>query len=175
MRPLNSERGSHVAYTSLGNVIWAVGNGCQFNCRLVHPGMRLLQVDLRLRLGHVDNRARHAANHDHAAAALALHEVTGDRGSKEKGTVHVDGPQLAHAVDGIVDGLEILGKASRGDEVVNLAVSLDDLGNTGFDGCRVADVGVVSGDFGDAVTTSVMLWCRLGIGRHTAGRWGSPS
>lgn len=109
-----------------------------------------------MRLGNVDNGAGHAANHDDAAGSAALHQVTGDTGSEEVGAVDVDAPELAQAVDGVVDGLEVLGKAGRGDEVVDLAVGLDNLSDTGVDGLLVADVCVVSGDLGDTAVALVV-------------------
>ena len=118
-----------------------------YHCDCARPGQL---ENLRLRLRHVDNGSGHAANHDHAARLLAAHEVTGNGGSEKIGSVDVDGPELAHAVDRVVDGLEVLGEARRGDEVVDLAVGLDDLGNAGLDGFGVGDIAVVSGDFGDA-------------------------
>lgn len=125
--PLDGERGSQVADAGLGCVVGGLG------------------------LGDVDDGAGHAADHDHAARALTRHEVAGDRGGEEVGAIDVDGPELAHALDGVVDGLEVLGEAGRGDEVVDLAVGGDDLGDAGFDGLGVRDIGVVGCDFGDAV------------------------
>jgi len=77
--------------------------------------------------------------------------MAGDGRGEKVGAVNVDGPQLAHAVDGVVDGLKVLGEAGRGDEVVDLAVLLNDLGDAGLDRLGVGDVGVVSRDPGDAV------------------------
>lgn len=48
-------------------------------------------------------------------------------------TVDVDAPELADAVDGVVDGLEVLGETGGCDEVVNLAMLLDDFGDGGVD------------------------------------------
>lgn len=106
--------------------------------------------NLRLGLGNVDNGARHAADQDHAATRLAAHEMASNAGGPEVGAIDIDGPQLAHAVDGVVDGLEVLGEAGRGDEVVDLSVGLDDLIDAGLDGIWVGDVTVVSRHIGDA-------------------------
>lgn len=76
--------------------------------------------------------------------------MTSDRGGEKVGTVDVDGPELAHALDGVVDGLEVLGETSRCDEVVDLAVGGEDLGDAGVDGLGVRDVSVVGGNLGDA-------------------------
>lgn len=103
---------------------------------------------LRLRLRDIDNGATHAANKDHAALGLALHQVAGDRGSKEVGAVYIDRKQLAHAVNWVVGGLEVLTEAGAGDEVVNLAVLREDLGDTVVDAVGVGDIGKVSSDSG---------------------------
>lgn len=126
VRPLDGERGGEVADTGLGGVVGGLG------------------------LGHVDDGTGHAADQDHAAVALALHEVAGDGRGEEVGTVDVDGPELAQAVDGVVDGLEVLGEAGRGDEVVDLAVGGDHLSDARLHGLGVRDVGVVCSDLGDA-------------------------
>lgn len=86
-----------------------------------------------MRLGDVYDGTGHASNEDNASRALALHQVTSNGGSKEVGTVNVNGPKLANTVNGVFDGLEILGETSGGDEIVDLAVSLDDLCDTGLD------------------------------------------
>lgn len=88
---------------------------------------------LRLRLRYVDDGTAHTADEDHAAPGLALHEVASDGCRKEVGTVDIDGEQLAHALDGVVGGLEVLGEARGGDQVVNLAVLGQDLGDAGMD------------------------------------------
>lgn len=147
MRPLDSQRGGQVADTSLGGIVGTVELlAFQFLLWV----FCFLKGNLRLGLRDVDNGARHAANHDHAAVALALHEVAGDRGGKQVCAVDVDGPQLAHAVDGVVDGLEVLGEAGRGDEVVDLAVGGEDLGDATVDRVGVGDVGVVGRHLRDA-------------------------
>jgi len=90
-----------------------------------------------LRLRHVDDGARHATDHYYAAGALALHEVLGDADREQVGAVHVNTPELLDAVVGVVDGVEVLGEASRCDEVVDLAVLADDIGNRSIDGVGV--------------------------------------
>jgi hypothetical protein len=79
--------------------------------------------------------------------------VASDGGCEEVGAVDVDSPELAHAVDGVVDGLEVLGETGGCDEVVDLAVSCNDLGDASLDGLGVGDVGVVGGDIGNAAST----------------------
>lgn len=74
------------------------------------PDTGLGGVVRSLGLGNVDDGAGHGADHNHAAGGLTLHEVTGDGGGEEVGAVDVDSPQLAHAVDRVVDGLEVLGE-----------------------------------------------------------------
>lgn len=104
----------------------------------------------RLRLRHVDDGARHAADEYHAAWRLAPHKVLGDSDGEEIRAIDIDSPELAHAVNRIADGIEILSEASRGDEVVDLAMRTDYFSNAGFDGDGVRDVSVVGGDFGNS-------------------------
>lgn len=49
------------------------------------------RVHLRLGLRNINNGAAHAANEDHAALGLALHQVASNRGSKQVGAVYIDG------------------------------------------------------------------------------------
>lgn len=102
----------------------------------------------RLGLRHVDDGAAHAADEDHAALCLALHEVAGDGGREEVGAVDVDGEQLSHALDGVVCGVVVLGEARGRDQVVDLAVLREDVGDAGGDRVRVRHVGVVGRDLG---------------------------
>lgn len=108
-------------------------------------------------LGHIDNGTTHAADEDHAAGGLALHQVLGDGDSEEVGAVDVDAPQLAQAVDGVVDGIVVLGEASTGDQVVDLTVLRDDAVDAGLDTIRVRNVSVVSRDLGDTGGAGVLL------------------
>lgn len=124
LRPLNSQRRGEMSDSCLGGVIRCLG------------------------LRDVDDRTAHASDEDHAALALPLHEVPGNGGSEKICSVDVDAPELAHPVDGVVDGLEVLGEAGRGDEVVDLAVLGQDLGYAGVDRGWVRDVGVVGCYFG---------------------------
>lgn len=101
-----------------------------------------------MRLRNIDNGATHTANKDHAALGLALHQMTGDRGSKQVGAIHIDRKQLAHALNGVVGGLEVLTEAGAGHKVVNLAVLREDLGDAVVDAVGVGDIGKVSSDFG---------------------------
>lgn len=106
---------------------------------------------VRLGLGHIHNGTAHAANKHHAALGLALHEVASDRVGKQPGALDVDGKKLAHTVDGVLGGVEVLSKAGRGDEVVNLAMLRKDVGDTGVDTLLVGDIGVVGSDLGGSL------------------------
>ena len=69
--------------------------------------------------------------------------MLGDSGSEEVGAVDVDIPELAHAVDGVVDGLEVLGEAGAGDQVVDLAVLHENVVDAALHRLRVGDIRVV--------------------------------
>jgi hypothetical protein len=85
--PLDSQRAAEMTDSSLGSVVGSLG------------------------LRHVDDSATHASNEDNATRSLALHKVTSDSGSEEVGAVDVDTPELSHTVDGVLDGVEVLGEA----------------------------------------------------------------
>lgn len=101
-----------------------------------------------LRLRNVDNGARHATNHYNAARSVALHQVLGNTGREQVGTIHDDTPQLLHTVVGVRDGIEVLREASRGDQAVDSTVLVNDLLERCVDGIRVGNVGVVRSDLG---------------------------
>jgi hypothetical protein len=103
-----------------------------------------------LRLRNIDNSTRHAANHDNAPGHLPLHEVLGHSYSIQVGTVNIDSPKLLYAVMRVGDGVVVLCEARRRDEVVDLAVRLEDLGEGLVDGCWARDVAEVCCDLRDA-------------------------
>ena len=130
VRPFNSQTGRQMSDGGLGRVVG------------------------RLRLRHVDNGAGHGADHDHGALGLALHEMPSDLAGEEVRAIDVDTPQLLHAVWRVCDGIEVFGEAGRCNKVVNLAVTLDNVGNDLLDRHVVGHVTVVSRDFGDAACVS---------------------
>lgn len=113
--------------------------------------------NIRLGLGNVDDGTRHGADEDDAAVGLALHQVAGNGGGEEVGAIHIDGPELAHALNGVAHGIEVLGEAGGCDEVVDAAVNADDVGNALVDRLRIRDVGVVSGDARQVLSLGVLL------------------
>lgn len=116
---------------------------------------RFSRIIRRLRLRHIHNRPAHTADEDHTARALTLEEVARDARGEEVRAVDVDAPELLHPVVGVRDGVEVLGEAGRGDEVVELAVRGDALVDAGRDGVRVRHVAVVGGDFGDVIGAGI--------------------
>lgn len=70
------------------------------------------------------------------------------------GPVHIDSPEFLDAVKGIRDGVEVLGKASRCHQMVDLAVICNDFGNGPVDRILVGDVGIVGGYLGDTACLS---------------------
>lgn len=129
--PLDGERGSKMAHGSLGSVV------------------------RRLGLGHVDNGAGHAADHDNAAGSLALHQVLGDAGGEEVCAVDVDTPELLHAVERVRDGVEVLREAGRGDEIVDFAVLGKHFRDGGVDGVGARNVGIVCGHIGHSASLAI--------------------
>ena len=137
LRPLDSQAGSQVPDSSLCCIVWG------------------------LRLGHVDDGTRHAANHDHAAWGLALHEVLGDSNCVQIGAVDIDAPELLNAVVRVRDCIVVLGESSRGDEIVHLAMSFEDFCERLVDRVRARDIAIVRGDFWQPATDQQALALRL--------------
>ena len=120
-------------------------------------------LGLRLGLRNVNDGTAHATNEDHAALGLALHQVPSDGGGEQVSAVDVDGPEFAHAVDGVVGGLEVLGESGRGDEVVDLAVLLDHAGDAVLDRPLVGDVAAMGGHLGDPRGRQIQLSAGLTV------------
>ena len=97
----------------------------------------------RLRLGNVDDCAGHGADHDHAAWGFTLHQVTRDSRREEVCSINIDPPELLDTVERIRDGIEVLGEARGGDQVVNLAMVLDNRLDCCIDRVRVGNVRIV--------------------------------
>ena len=116
----------------------------------------------RLGLGDVDDCAGHGADHDHAAWGFTLHQVTRDSGREKVCSINIDAPELLDAVERVCDGIEVLGEARGGDQVVNLAMVLDNRLNCCIDRVGVGDVRIVGGDLGNARKRSAL---RLGQSR----------
>lgn len=66
-------------------------------------------------------------------------------------SIHVDAPELLDTVVRVGDGVKVFGETGRSDQVVNLAVLLDDLGEDGVYRVGVGHVGIVSSDFGQSI------------------------
>lgn len=105
-----------------------------------------------LGLGHVDDGAGHATDHDDAAVGdVALHQVASDARGEEVRAVDIDAPEFLDALVGVHLGGVVLGEASRGHEVVDLSVLVEDVGETVVHAGRVRHVAVVCGDLGQDV------------------------
>lgn len=73
-----------------------------------------------LRLRHIHDCARHAANHDNASWRISLHKMLGYSHSIKIGTVDIDSPELLHTVVWVGDSIVVFGEPSRRYKVVNL-------------------------------------------------------
>lgn len=66
-------------------------------------------------------------------------------------SVDIDSPELPHTVDGVVDRLEVLGEPGGCDEVIDLAMLLNNLRYASIHGRFIGDVGIMSRDSGQPV------------------------
>lgn len=112
MCPLDCQTGSQMPYSRLGRVVWC------------------------LRLRHVHNGARHAANEYDASRCLSLHQMFRDTNTPKVGAVHIHLPQLLHTVIWVRYGIVVFGESGRCDEVVDLAMLADNVGETVVHACR---------------------------------------
>lgn len=126
MRPLNRQARSQVPYSSLGSVVRG------------------------LRLRHVHDCAGHGSDHDDASWRLALHQMPRDTSREQVRPVDIDTPEFLDSVIWIFYGVEVLGEAGRGNQVVDLTMLLHNLGNSGVDRVRVRNIGVMRCDLRDA-------------------------
>lgn len=83
--------------------------------------------------------------------------MLGNGDSEEICAIYVDAPQLAHAVNRVVDSVVVLGETGAGDKVVDLSVLLDDLVNTLLNRVCIRYIGVMSGDLGHSGGARVLL------------------
>ena len=136
---------------------------CPFNgqtgCQMPDSGFG--RVVGRLWLRHVDDGARHGADHDHGAFGLALDEVPSHFAGEKVSAVDIDAPELPHAVRWVLDGVEVFGEAGRCDQVVNLTVILDNVGDDLIDRVVVGHVTEVGRDFGNPAC--VNCWRSQGL------------
>lgn len=102
VRPLHGQRGCHVSDSSFRSVI---------RC---------------LRLGDVDDRTAHGADHDNTAGLLAFHEMLSNTNGKQPGAVDIHAPQFLHAVVRVVDGGVVFCETGGSHQVVDFAVLGDD-------------------------------------------------
>jgi hypothetical protein len=102
-------------------------------------------------LWNVDNGTRHATDEHYASWSLSLHQVFCDRNCEEICTIHIDAPKLSDTINWVVDSLEVLGKPSGRDKVVNLAVLCNDICDSGIDRFWGGDISVMCSDLWDTV------------------------
>lgn len=64
-----------------------------------------------LGLGDIDDGPGHGSYHDHAALCVSFHQVTGNTGCEQVGTVDVDAPEFLDSIKRVGDCIEILREA----------------------------------------------------------------
>lgn len=76
--------------------------------------------------------------------------MTSNLGGKEVGAVDIDSPQLSHAINWVIDGFKVLCEASGSDEMINLAMLLDNFSNAALDRFGVRHIGEVGCNSGNS-------------------------
>ena len=92
--------------------------------------------------------------------------------AKEVCPVTVHAPELPEPIWWVCDSVEVLGETGRCDQVVDLAVVLDNLGDRGFDRLMVRDIAEMRGNFGNTIIALVRK--PNGKPRRTFRLQGSP-
>lgn len=144
---MNLQGSQHVSGADAvhANVVFGPFNG-KTRGKVAHSGLGCVVGSLGL--GNIDDGTRHAADQDNAAGGLALDQMLGDTGGEEVGSVDVDAPKLPHPINGVGNSVEVLCETGRIDQVVDLAMLLDDF----FEGCvhgvRIRNIAVVGSDLG---------------------------
>lgn len=98
-------------------------------------------------LRHVDNRTGHASYHDDASWRLSLHQMFRHASCEEICAIHIYTPQLLHPFIRIGNGIVVLDETCRGDQMIDLAMFFDDLGQCAGDRIRIRHITVVCRDF----------------------------
>ena len=125
-----------------------------------------------LRLRHIDNGARHRANHNHTTLCLALHQMPSNLATEKVCPVNVHAPKLPEPIWWVCDSVEILSETGRCDQVVDLAMVLDNFGDRGFDRLIVRDIAEMRSDLGNTIIALVRT--PNGKPRRTFQLQGSP-
>ena len=99
-----------------------------------------------LLLGEVGNVPRHGGSDDEGSSTAFLEVVTDGLGAV-KGSVEIGLDDLIPLLDGAIKDAGVCGAAGVGDEGVDLAELLDDVGDELFDTAVVADVALVGFGF----------------------------
>ena len=76
--------------------------------------------------------------------------------TKEVCPINVHAPELPEPIWWVCDSVEVFGETSRCDQVVDLAVILDNFGDRRFDRLIVRDIAEMRGDFGNTIIALVM-------------------
>lgn len=95
-----------------------------------------------------------------------------DLASKEVGPVNVHAPEFPQPIWWVCDSVKILGETGRRNQMVDLAVVLDDFGDRGFDRLVVRDITEMRRDLGDTIIALVRM--PKGKRRRTFRLQGSP-
>lgn len=104
---------------------------CQARSQMPDSSFRGIVRGLGLR--NIDNGTRHGSNHHHTAFDLPLHKVFCALNRPIVSAIDVNTPELVDSIWWVSNGIEILSEASRGNQMINFAVVLNDLSQRAFD------------------------------------------
>ena len=122
-------------------------------CQLTHGCFRCVVRCLRLR--HIDDRSRHGPDHHDTAFGLAIDKMASHGCGPQISAVDIYAPKPPHAVWGIRNGVKVFSEPCGSDQVVDLAMLLDNLFDCGIDRVGVRHVRIMRRDFRNTEVLSV--------------------
>lgn len=80
--------------------------------------------------------------------------MTGHLAGKEVCAIDIHTPELLQTIGWVCNGVKVLREAGRSDQVVDLSMVLDNVGDDRLDRVIVRDVAIVGSDFGNPIVMS---------------------
>lgn len=128
---------------------------CQTGSQM--PDRRFCCVVWCLWLWHIDDGTGHAPDHHNASRLIPLHQMLGHSSCEQISTVHVHAPEFLHPVVRVGYGIKVLGETCRSDQVIDLAMLLNDLRQGAADRRRTGDVAVVRCNLGGSSELAITV------------------
>ena len=120
---------------------------CQTSRQMSDRCFRCIVWGLWLR--HVDNGTGHASYHHNASRLVPFHKMLGHPSCKQISAVDIHPPEFFHTLVRVGNGIVVFGEACGGDQMIDLAMLLDNVGQSAGDRIWIRNIRVVCRDLGD--------------------------